>query len=295
MAKVAFISKRFHKASLAKIAVANTIIQTYAEMDLRLTLRQLYYQFVAHHGLENTEKSYKTLGKLLSEARLAGLVDWNAIEDRGRVPTVWAQWPNIQAMVEEKVDAFRMPRWEGQDCYAELWVEKQALAGVLEPVAMDHHVTLMVNKGYSSQSAMYEAARRFLHYGRRKAGGTHLFYLGDHDPSGEDMVRDVEERLQMFGVRNLRVTKIALTMAQVEEYAPPPNPAKTTDSRYEKYAAEHGEESWEVDALDPETLVRLITEAFDGILDREMMEEIKDREDTQKEKLREVIQGVDWR
>ncbi len=294
MAKIAFKDKKFHRASLAKIATANAIIATYAAMDLTLTLRQLYYQFVAHHGLENTEKSYKSLGKLLSEARLAGLVDWDAIEDRGRVPTQWAQWDSIKDMVEERVETFRLPRWEGQDCYAELWVEKQALAGVLEGVAADHHATLMVNKGYSSQSAMYEAAKRFLHYGRRKPWGCHLFYLGDHDPSGEDMVRDVEDRLVTFGVQNLEVTKIALTMDQVEEYQPPPNPAKTTDSRYEGYAAKHGEESWEVDALDPETLVRLITEAFDSILDRELMEEIKEREEEQKKKLRKLLAKADW-
>lgn len=288
-----FIEKSFHRASMAKIATANAIIAAYADMDLRLTLRQLYYQFVAHHDLPNTEKSYKNLGRLLSDARLAGLVDWDAIEDRGRVPSIWSQWASIQDRVDQAVDNFRLPRWAGQENYAELWVEKQALAGVLEGVAYAHHATLMVNKGYSSQSAMYEAAKRFIRKGRRH-DNLHLFYLGDMDPSGEDMVRDVRERLDMFGVRNLTVTKIALTMDQVEEYGPPPNPAKLSDSRAREYIAKWGRSSWEVDALDPATLVELITEAFDGVLDRKRMDRVIRREDKQREKLQALLDSADW-
>lgn len=274
MARRAYIQKEFFGERLAKIQVANQIIAKYLGMGMRLTLRQLYYQFVAHHGLPNNERSYQNLGKLISEARLAGLVDWNAIEDRGRVCAVPAAWSSAQALVEVALKQFRLPRWEGQPHYVELWVEKQALAGVLEPVADEHHIPLMVNKGYSSQSAMYASAQRFLAHGA-KCESSVLIYLGDHDPSGEDMVRDIGERLRLFGVRRLEVTKVALTMDQVRHYNPPPNPAKITDSRAAKYIEEHGDSSWEVDALDPSVLVQLIEDEIEKYLDTDRMERVK--------------------
>lgn len=285
--KRAYQSRDFKPESLEKIQTANTIVAEYLRLGLRLTLRQLYYQFVAHHDLPNTERSYQNLGTLISGARLAGLLDWDAIEDRGRVADVPRQWRNIQSLVDVAIEQFRLPRWAEQDNYVELWVEKQALAGVLEPVAEDHHITLMVNKGYSSQSAMHESAQRFLRNARGH-DACHLLYLGDHDPSGEDMVRDIHERLEMFGA-DVTVTKVALTMEQIEEHEPPPNPAKLSDSRAAKYVALHGAQSWEVDALDPETLVDIIKGHLDDLLDRDLMQEVIDREDEQRDALKKQL------
>jgi hypothetical protein len=181
-------------------------------------------------------------------------------------------------------------RWDGQEHYVELWVEKQALAGVLQPLASEFHVTLMVNKGYSSQSAMYEAAQRYLN--RDVDGSRVLLYLGDHDPSGEDMVRDIEDRLVMFGVDSLHVEKVALTMAQVEHYKPPPNPAKLSDSRAAKYVAEHGAHSWEVDALPPNVLSDIIRTSFSSWVDLSLMNGIKEQEKLDKKRLVEAAKAL---
>jgi hypothetical protein len=283
-----FIHKKFKEESLARIATANQIITQYDDLGLRLTLRQLYYQFVAHHGLPNNERSYQNLGKLISEARLAGLVDWEAIEDRGRQPDVPGQWSSIDVLVDAAVRQFRLPRWSDQENYVELWVEKQALAGVLEPIADERHITLMVNKGYSSQSAMYVSARRFIRAGDKNCV---LLYLGDHDPSGEDMVRDIDERLRLFGA-TVDVRKIALTMAQVEEYDPPPNPAKMSDSRATAYVEKHGDSSWEVDALDPDTLANLIRDELDNLVDTEVMDRVVAREEEQKDMLGKALKKI---
>src|SRR5579883_1481282 len=191
-----FRSKKFSPESSARITQCNAIIERYQEQGLRLTLRQLYYQLVSQAVIPNEERSYKNLGNLVSDARLAGLMDWDAIEDRVRVPRQPPQFDNLTDLVEAALNTYRLPRWEGQDNYVELWVENDALAGVLAPIARKYHVTLMVNRGYSSQSAMYESAKRFLD----ASGAPVLLYLGDHDPSGEDMVRDVRDRLSMFGV-----------------------------------------------------------------------------------------------
>lgn len=288
MAKRAYIDKQITGERLTKLQIANQIIAKYLAMGLRLTLRQLYYQFVAHHGLPNNERSYQNLGKLISEGRLAGYVDWNAIEDRGRVAAVPADWSSASEIVEIALRQFRLPRWEGQEHYVELWVEKQALAGVLEPVAGRFHIPLMVNKGYSSQSAMYASAQRFI---REKKRSNVLLYLGDHDPSGEDMVRDVRDRLEMFGVENLRVTKVALTMDQVLKHNPPPNPAKITDSRAAAYIEKHGDSSWEVDALDPNTLVTLIEAQINRYLDRAKMDRVIEREREQVAQVMKATNG----
>lgn len=275
---------------LERVARANGIVEHYQAQGLTLTLRQLYYQHVVRNYITNEEKSYKRLGKLISDARLSGLIDWGAIEDRVRVPRTPPEFANLDELLDAAFNSFRLPRWDGQQNYVELWVEKDALSGVLSPLAREFHVTLMVNKGYSSQSAMYEASKRFIAH--ENAGqSTILLYLGDHDPSGEDMVRDIRDRLHMFG-STVDVRKLALTMAQVEEYNPPPNPAKMTDSRAQAYVQIHGDESWEVDALPPEVLAELIREAFADVVDIDLMEEVKEREESDKVLLRKAVASL---
>ena len=281
----------FRKGSLDKINTMREIVDDYLGQDLRLTARQLYYQLVSRNVIVNTERSYKNITNLLADARYAGLIDWYAIEDRGREPLVWQEFDNIAECAERAIRNFRLRRWADQPNYAELWVEKQALAGVLQPLAAEFHVTLMVNKGYSSASAMYESASRF----RRRMNTNKklfLFYLGDHDPSGEDMVRDIAARLEEFGVEDLNVSKVALTMTQVEEHNPPPNPAKKTDSRFASYQQTHGDESWEVDALPPAVLQELIRDALENVLDREKFKAVMAVEEVEKDSLRKAAAKI---
>ena len=276
--------------TLTKVKVCNAIVKEYQAQGLRLTLRQLYYQFVSRDLLPNTERSYKNLGTILGKARMAGLIDWDAIEDRGRSPDKPNEFNNIEHLVDVALRSYRLPRWEGQDQYVELWVEKAALAGVLEPMASRYHVTLMVNKGYSSLSAMYESAQRILDSDKDAT----ILYLGDHDPSGEDMVRDIRDRLDTFlrGHGTLEVEKIALTMDQIEQYNPPPNPTKLTDSRARDYIHRYGHECWEVDALEPSVLQQLIGDALEARVDMDLMNEVIDREDEDKERLREAAKAL---
>lgn len=291
-----YVNKAFRPEAVARIHHCNVIIDRYQKQNLRLTLRQLYYQLVSRNVITNEEKSYKTLGKLVSDARLAGLMSWDAIEDRIRTPVVPQQFNDLAHLAEAASRAYRLPRWDGQQNYIELWVEKDALAGVLAPIAREYHITLMVNRGYSSTSAMYESAKRFLDAeegdGRPNSSkDLHLLYLGDHDPSGEDMVRDVRDRLRTFDAV-VDVQKVALTMEQIDEYSPPPNPAKVSDSRAAKYIELHGDSSWEVDALPPEVLTELIVEKIQELLDRPTMDRIMEREELDKKKLKKLVAGI---
>ena len=287
-----FKETEFRAERLDMISVCNAIIEKFTSQGLRLTLRQLYYQLVTMNCIPNEERAYKNLGRLLSDARLAGMVDWAAIEDRVRVPRRPNEFSGLGALVDAAIRSYRLPRWDGQDYYVELWVEKDAISGVLAPLAHELHITLMVNRGYSSQSAMYEAAWRFKDQDGGNGASGQLLYLGDLDPSGEDMVRDIRDRLDMFGAE-VEVEKVALTMDQVRLYNPPPNPAKTTDSRYGAYVARHGHQSWEVDALPPDVLQDLVRRGVEQYVNFDAMEAVTEREEADKARLRGFVGGLE--
>ena len=278
----------FRAARIDRIAQLKTIVADYPGQ--RLTSRQVYYQFVARGLIENTERSYKLTTKLITDARYAGELDWEVIEDRGREPMVPSEWEGLPQLVDSALRGYRRPRWDSQPCYLELWVEKQALAGVLAPIAHQRHVTLMVNKGYSSASAMKDSASRMLAFGgaREKV----IAYLGDHDPSGEDMVRDIGDRAREFGVTNLQVVKLGLTIAQVHRLKLPPNPAKITDSRAAAYIAKYGPQSWELDALPPDELTSMVDTFITSMIDAELMAEVVAQENRDKARLRAAVQNI---
>lgn len=291
MSLITFRDKRFHATSEVLIDACVVIVDDYLAQGLRLTLRQLFYQLVVRNTIPNTERSYQNLSRLVSDARLAGRLDWAAIEDRIRMPRLSLEFEDPDAAMQDTLAIYRLPRWQPQPYYVELWVEKDALAGVLQPIATDRHVTLMVNRGYSSQSAMYDAYQRF---GRQEHAGKEcaLLYLGDQDPSGEDMVRDIDERLNDLFRVNVEVRKLAITPEQVAQYDPPPNPAKMSDSRAAAFVAKYGPNSYEVDALPPNVLTQIINDAIDEYQDHDLMDEVIAQEDRDRELLREAGRSI---
>lgn len=270
--------------SEAMVETINGIIKAYQDKGYKLTLRQLYYQLVSRDIIPNQQREYAKLSALLTNARMSGRVDWNAIEDRIRVPYLpyWAHSP--EDAIRDIIRSYRRDRQEGQDVYIELWVEKDALSGVLKRITSRYHVKLMVNRGYSSASAMYDSAIR-LKRAMERGQTCYIFYLGDHDPSGMDMDRDIRSRLAEFGA-DVTVKRIALTMNQINKYTPPPNPAKMSDSRSKGYIEEFGRTCWEVDALNPEVLDELVTEEIEAVIDVEMYDDMLDKEADDKVKLR---------
>ena len=105
------------------------VVEDYGRQGYRLTLRQLYYQLVVLNIFANQQKNYARLSDLLGEARMCGLIDWNIIEDRIRVPKFPNQFEDLGDGVDTLIGAYRLDRWEGQDNYVEVWVEKDALSG----------------------------------------------------------------------------------------------------------------------------------------------------------------------
>lgn len=265
MPKIAYVPKKFNAEHTGIIQQANTIIAEYAAQGFDLTLRQLYYQFVARDLMPNTQKSYKRLGGILSDARRAGLIDWDSMVDRTRHIRVPPSWTNPEAIVEVCARTFTLDLWRDQPFRPEVWVEKDALVGVLETACEPWRCPYFSCRGYTSDSDIWRAAQRLSRQGR--GGQTPIvFHLGDHDPSGIDMSRDIADRLELFGRGKIKVKRIALNQDQVEEHNPPPNPAKETDSRFTQYSDLYGDESWELDALNPTIISGLIAAEMDEII-----------------------------
>jgi len=289
--KEAFVEKGFSPVSLGMIQIANQILDEYRAQNFRLSLRQLYYQLVARDHIPNNQRSYKNLGNLISNARQAGLIDWEMIEDRGRETVIPGHWDSPAEIVETAARQFRIDKWADQPWHVEVMVEKDALSGVLEPVCRGLDVGITANKGYSSSSTMYEIGKRLTRH-HHDGKQIRVFYLGDHDPSGIDMTRDVEDRLKMYSrLGDIEVVRLALNFEQVQRWQPPENPATDTDARFAAYVAEYGESSWELDAVEPRTLAELVRHAVQMLLDIDAWDEAMEREGEMREELMLFAKG----
>lgn len=261
-----FIPINFQAATRAVIEQANAIIVEYGAQGFVLTLRQLFYQFVSRALIENTLRTYKRLGGIINNGRLAGLIDWGAIEDRTRALKTHASWDSPEEIIKIVAEQYAEDPWEHQLYRPEVWIEKAALLGVIEGVCTEYRVPYFASIGNNSQSEMYKAGKRFARY-LNDGFIPVVLPLTDHDPNGIDMERDIRERLAMFAGQQIEVRRIALTMDQVRQYRPPPNPAKETDTRFAAYAAEFGDECWELDALSPTVIADLIRTELEAMID----------------------------
>lgn len=283
MPKIQYKEINFRSKSLDLIKLVNEVIDEYKAQGYELTLRQAYYQLVARGYIPNNERSYKNIGNLINDGRLAGLIDWYAITDRTRYLRGHTHWDEPQEVIASARYSYLLDKWEGQPNYVEVWVEKDALVDIVskacEPIDTPHFSC----RGYTSQSEMWTAAQRFINQ-KYYREGCYIIHLGDHDPSGIDMTRDIQERLEMFGA-SVEVKRVALTMTQVQTYNPPPNPAKITDSRCDKYIAQYGDESWELDALEPQMLTKLIRDEVTALRDDAIYQAIYNREEREKKEL----------
>lgn len=292
MPKIAYIDKNFKPESLALIQKINGVITDYARQGFSLTLRQVYYQMVARAIIPNNERSYKNLGNLISDARLAGLIDWKAIEDRTRNLRRNSHWTTPGSMIDTAAYSYHLDHWAGQENYVEVWVEKDALIGIVGQICGQLDVNHFSCRGYVSQSEMWEAGRRLRAHSE---AGQHivLLHLGDHDPSGKDMSRDIVDRLRTIETYGVEFHRLALNMDQIDQYNPPPNPAKLSDSRAAGYIEEYGRESWELDALEPQVISDLISENVAKYRDEVAYQKVLKREKHEKELLEDLAENWD--
>ena len=254
-----------------------------------MTLRQVFYRLVAAQTIENTQARYKSLSRALVRARQEGMIPWEWIEDRLRRPRVVSMWSGLDAFADTALRVYRRQVWDSQVDYVEVWLEKDALSGIFERTLYDYGVTLNVGRGYDSWSSIWAASQR---YSMDATNGceTTILYFGDFDPSGEDMVRSLEERLGFFGCWPT-IEKIAVTLRDIADYDLPPNPAKRTDSRARAFVAQHGDNCVELDALPPDILEQRIRESVDEMMDLDALAETTAAEKGDLKKLEKFLRG----
>ena len=284
-------SKNLRNSTRILLNDITRILDDYKNQGYKLTLRQLYYQLVSSDILENKVQNYAKLSRILTDVKLCGFVDWEIIEDRIRIPQRPSQWDSINELISAALSQYRKDRHYSQENYVEVWVEKDALSGILQPITEKYHLNLMVNRGYSSITAMWNASQR-MQQAINENKNCHIIYLGDHDPSGLDMIRDIKDRLETFQINNLTVNQIALTSKQIKKYNPPPNPAKENDPRAKWYIEEFGNVSWELDALKPQVLTALLESEIKKLLDLDLYNDIIQEESQEKEQLESFIEGL---
>lgn len=267
MPRITYLPKKFNKDHQAVINHANTFLAGFAAGGYRVTLRTLYYKFVKSNLIENTEKSYKRLSSIIGDARLAGQIDWDHLEDRMRSLDSLLHYDSPQDGLNALRDGYHIDMWAKQEWRPEVWIEKDALSGVIRGVCEENDVPFFCCRGYNSLSNMWATSMR-LRYWQRKGYKPYIIHFGDHDPSGMDMSRDIIDRLQKtFGAR-FDFARVALNMDQIREHDCPPQWAKVTDSRYKKYLDQYGDESWELDALEPQHFRELVESNLATIRDK---------------------------
>lgn len=312
MPKIAYIHKNIKGATLSVIETANEIIKEYQAQGYSLTLRQLYYQFVARDlfdddrtwsehnskwvrdssGTKNAPPNYKWLGSIVNTGRLLGIIDWDSIEDITRNLNKLSTWAHPSEILSAVAQQFKRDLWVEQHRYVEVWIEKDALLGIIRDICDEWRVPYFSCRGYTSQSEIWAAAQRF---SRKIAEGKEplILHLGDHDPSGIDMTRDVNERMNLFSGSHIEIQRLALNRDQVKKYKLPPNPAKLTDTRAKDYIAEYGKVSWELDALEPRMLSELVGKNIKANIDMNFWETSLEIENDDKEKLQRLSDNWD--
>lgn len=303
--KEAFISKRFNTKSQKLLTKIIQITEDYAADNLDLSLRQLFYVLTDLHLIPKTVKGYKNLGNLITDARLTGLIDWDVIRDRSRTALHSSHCDDITKVVNDMKWGFKVDMWQRQAHYIEVFVEKQSLEGVLEPVCYDMDVTFTSNKGYSSSSAVYDASKRYLaaaELGKK----LHIIYLGDHDPSGIDMSRDIDDRFNRFmstvqegfvhtddelnsiDPRPYHLNRLALNMDQVRKLHLQSSPSKPKDLRLKSYVQRFKtKKCWELAAIEPRKMAKLVKDSISSLIDFKIWDEDKAREDKARAELQQ--------
>lgn len=324
-----------------------SIAEDYQEQGFTLTLRQLYYQLVAKDYIPNHDKVYKKLSSIKDEAVYSGLIDWDIFEDRGRVPHTVYYEDGVKEALDYTARAYRIDRQQDQNVHVEVWTEKDAISSILKKVTNEYGITLVVNKGYTSSTAMYGAYKRFVEM-MNEGKKIKILYFGDHDPSGLDMVRDIDERLKFmfangsrkdeetiskwtddidedggysdtcrqymydedcriiaydgesyfdpdkaFFKHHFSIEQIGLTMDQIREFNPPENPAKITDPRAGEYIKKFGRRSWEVDALKPETMMRIVRSSINESIDLEIYNSVIEKEASERALIKNLIKDIE--
>lgn len=285
------------KYQLDKLNEVKTVL---AELEkyLPLTLRQIYYQLVAKEIIENRVSEYGMLSKMLKYARIDGYVSWDAVEDRVRSVHHGEGWWDKEAFInqhlEEFLDGYRRDLVQGQDKFIEVWIEKDALSRIFSRLTSKYCISTVVCRGFSSVTFLNDFKERVLFHTKEGKEAV-MLYFGDFDPSGNEMLKSMQETLvSEMGLSGVVFKRVALTQQDISKYKLPnnPNALKRTDTRARKHLNQYGAVAVELDALRPDVLENKIKTAIEQELDMVLFRKQQQKEKNEFKKLRELKSKV---
>lgn len=255
--------------------------------DQPMTCRQVFYRLVSNGAIGKTEAEYKqTVIRLLCDMRRAGEIPFHWIADNTRWMRKPQTYGSLDLALKRTAEAYRRSVWDNQDVYVEVWLEKDALSGVLVDVTDPWDVPLMVTRGYPSLSYLHCAAQTI----KRRKKPAFLYYLGDHDPSGVDITRNVEQGIRELAPKvDLTFKRIAVTREQIVSLNLTTRPTKTTDSRSKGFEGE----SVEVDAIPPRVLKEMVEKCITGHIDYDLWAKLRRIEQAERQ-VATSIAYTDW-
>lgn len=274
--KICYRPHTFQNKQRELVELIDSIMTDYAQQSYTVTVRQLFYQLLSRGVIENIEKRYKSISKLIDTARLAGMLDWD-IEDRTRSFITRTRFADEKEAMVTLANQYHEDMWATQHYRPFVFIEKDALRGAIQQACYDYDVPLLSARGYPSSSVLHDFAKGALADALMAGQEPVLLYLGDHDPSGVNMPDSLAEKLSLYLYYEVEVEVIALTLDQVRELNPIANPAKESDKRYPAYVKKFGfSQCWELDALPPAYLDKLVRDKVSEYIDAEAWREAAD-------------------
>jgi hypothetical protein len=256
------------------------------EDDHPMTVRQVFYRMTVAGKVAKEEREYKGVGRLLGIMRERGIIPFNWIADNTR----WQRKPwthdSMEDALRNTAATYRRALWNDQQVYVEIWTEKEALAGVLYEETASWDVPLMVSRGFSSKSFLYETAENISDIGKP----AYLYYFGDLDPSGVHIDRHIERTLRKYAPEaEIHFERVAVLEWQIKAWKLPTRPTKKTDSRSKGFKGD----SVEVDAIEPKVLRELVRHCIEKHIDRDVLERTRHTEQLERETLKSLARQFD--
>ena len=257
------------------------IYRVFDDVGTGVTVRQLFYQCEIKGTVPKTESGYNKVQRQTVKMRKAGFLPYDWITDNTRWVRKPSTYKSLESFAKHNAEHYRRDLWYNQPDYVEIWIEKEALMGIANEVTEEYDVPLYPCRGYSSISLTWSAAEQ-IKYISQTGKDVYIYYLGDYDPSGEDIPRAVQKHLREQGA-DFYFQQLAVNEYQIENMNLPTRPTKKSDSRSKNFSG--GNISVELDAIRPDVLKSIIRDAIEGHIDPVQLEWTKRMEEFERQTL----------
>jgi hypothetical protein len=277
-------SARHYRTKKQMGDVLGAIRRILNEAESQITVRHLFYRLVGLGMIPKTESAYQLLGRHLSKWRRSEEIPWSSFADNTRWHIRQPSFDGVQDALNNTVETYRRNLWATQPYYVEVWVEKDAIAGIVAETANAFGVPVFVCRGFASLSSLYSAANTFKQAIENEKTVT-IFHLGDHDPSGVAAGESVRRAFRDDFDVDLRFIRVAVTEEQIQQLSLPTRPTKMHSTHAKNWT---GGESVELDAMPPVEIKHLVETCITELIDLDQWNTLKNTEGMERETLKQI-------